>query len=335
MTSSPNLDRYPMVVEQVTLEARGVVSLRLSRPERESLRSWAPGAHIDIVLPSGKIRQYSLCGQLDALDSYTIAVSRAPQSRGGSVEIHETALVGRTIEVRGPRNHFPLVESDHYVLIAGGIGITPILPMGRQLANHSKSFRLLYGGRSRLDMPFIEEVSQLPGEVTIVAEDEHGLPDLDEFLHETPAGAVVFCCGPEGMIRATESLCASLQLEIRTERFVSSGRSHVAAPPLLPVELESEPSILASDTAFNVHLAKTGVTVHVPGDRTLLEVVREHVPDVPSSCEEGFCGTCETRVLDGVPDHRDSILSEDERLAGETMMICVGRAKSPTLTLDL
>jgi ferredoxin-NADP reductase len=335
MTSSPNLDRYTMVVQQVTLEARGVVSLRLSRPAKEPLRSWAPGAHIDIVLPSGKVRQYSLCGQLDALDSYTIAVSRAPQSRGGSVEIHETALVGRTIEVRGPRNHFPLIEADHYALIAGGIGITPILAMARQLASRGKSFRLLYGGRSRLDMPFVGEVSQLPGEVTIVAEDEHGLPNLDAFLRDAPAGAEVFCCGPEGMIRTAESVCASLQLRIRTERFVSSGRSHVAAPPSLPTRLEPESSIVASDTAFNVHLANTGVTLHVPGDRTLLEVVREHVPDVPSSCEEGFCGTCETRVLDGVPDHRDSILSENERLAGATMMICVGRAKSPTLTLDL
>lgn len=332
MSGSPNLDRFPMVVQQVRLEAHGVVSLLLSLPDGGPVRPWTPGAHIDVHLPSGKIRQYSLCGEAEKTDSYMIAVSLDAQSRGGSSEIHETGLVGRTIQVRGPRNHFPLAKADHHVLIAGGIGITPILAMARELSHEGREFRLLYGGRARSQMPFIDEVVDLNGEVLVVPQDERGLPDLVGFLEASVPGSEVHCCGPEGMIRAVESTCSDLNLPLHTERFVSGGRSHLVQPSGV---VPADPPIDAVDSEFDVRLQRSGITVPVAPDRSLIDVVREHVPDVPSSCEEGFCGTCETRVLAGTPDHRDSILSDEEREASETMMICVGRSKSPLLTLDL
>jgi len=315
-----------LLVKSVTWQADGVVSLRMVDPAGGPLPAWRPGAHLDLVLPSGLIRQYSLCGPPEDRHGYTVAVLLAADGRGGSREVHETALAGRTVSVRGPRNRFPLVDAARHLLIAGGIGITPVLAMARELSARGAEWSLVYGGRSRASMAFTEELSALgPGRVELVPQDERGLPDLDAALAGVGAGTAVYCCGPEGLLAAVERRCAvkTPPADLHVERFgVPDGVDGAAA--------DQEPA-----KAFEVELRRSGRVLTVPPGRSVLDTVRDVVPQLMSSCEEGFCGTCETGVLDGVPEHRDTILSEREREQGRTMMICVGRSRTPRLVLDL
>ncbi|KAF0965609.1 PDR/VanB family oxidoreductase [Rhodococcus sp. T7] len=317
-----------LVVRQQRLESDGVLSLTLDRPDGASLPEWEPGAHIDLVLPSGTIRQYSLCGDPTDKTSYRIAVLKENEGRGGSREIHDTVRVGDLLAVRGPRNLFPLEQAAHYVLIAGGIGVTPILAMARQLTRENASWSALYGGRSRASMAFADELHAL-GDVTIYPTDEYGNLDLEAALSDVPPGTAVYCCGPEGLLQATKSTCERLLGEsaMHFERF---GAPAVGADPAAAAEASEG----QSPEEFEVELRRTGCTLKVPADRTLLDVVLEANPDILYSCEDGFCGSCETRVLDGIPEHHDSILSEADREKGETMMICVGRSRTPKLVLD-
>ncbi|KIF71202.1 hypothetical protein HY68_25545 [Streptomyces sp. AcH 505] len=315
-----------LLVRQVRLEATGVVSLTLTDPAGGRLPPWTPGAHIDLTLPSGTVRQYSLCGPLDDPYSYTVAVLREQNGRGGSAEVHETALVGRTLRIRGPRNHFALVDAPHYLLLAGGIGITPILAMVRRLVADGASWELHYGGRTRAGMAFTGTLATLgAGRVHVVPQDEHGILPVPSLVGAAPSGAAVYCCGPEGMVRAVTEACAlAAPGALHIERF--------GAPPGVPATAPGPP---VGAGGFKVELRRSGVTLDVPPDRTLLDVAREVVPDVGFSCEEGYCGSCETKVLGGVPEHHDTVLSAEERERGDTMMICVGRSASRLLTLDL
>ncbi len=311
-------------------EADGILGLVLADPHGAELPAWAPGAHISVTLPSGLIRQYSLCGDPEDRHSYRISVLRTATSRGGSEEIHRTERVGWRLQVGGPHNRFPLVPASRYVFIAGGIGITPLLPMLRQLAARpgSPPWSLLYGGQSLSTMAFRREIAELQSdEVTLWPQDTHGLPDLGQALNGLPPGTAVYCCGPEGLLHQVQTLVDGWLPPdaLHTERFLPSTASDDAA---------GEPDS-TGDTEFEVELARSGIALRVPADRTLLDAVREAAPAVPSSCEEGLCGTCETKVLEGTPDHRDSVLNEAERAAGATMMICVGRAQSARLVLDL
>ncbi|MEU1016613.1 PDR/VanB family oxidoreductase [Streptomyces sp. NPDC005898] len=297
--------------------AEGVVQLRL---EGRDLPRWRPGGHLDLVLPSGLVRQYSLCGDPEDRSSYTVAtrlIAAEDGGRGGSREVHERLREGDEVEVRGPRNRFPLADAPSYVFVAGGIGITPILPMLRAVAASGAPWRLLYGGRSRRSMPFLEEVAKLAGEhagrVTVVAEDEDGLPDVAAFLSGTPEGAAVHVCGPPALLDAvTDALPPGCAL--RTERFSAGARS-------------------GGDTAFEVELRGSGRTVAVGADSTVLAAVRAVLPDTAYSCEQGFCGTCRQRVLAGEVDHRDELLTDGERASA--MLICVSRAHGGRLVLDL
>jgi ferredoxin-NADP reductase len=313
-------------VRQVRWEAEGVISLTLEDPEGRALPTWTPGAHLDLVLPSGTVRQYSLCGEPSDRGSYTVAVLREADGRGGSVEIHDTSLAGRVLKARGPRNHFELVPAAHYVLIAGGIGITPVLAMVRHLERQGASWRLVYGGRSLESMAFVAELTALGSDrVTLVPQDTDGLIPVDEVLSDVPAGTAVYCCGPEGLLGAvTQSTARWLSPEVlHMERFAAA-----AATP-------EDPDGDEEAATFEVELRRSGVTLTVPPDRSILDVVQEVVPEAMSSCEEGFCGTCETRVLEGVPQHRDIILSQEERDRNDVMMICVGRSRTPRLVLDI
>lgn len=318
------MDNFPVVVTERRDEADGVVSLRLSAPDGVALPAWQPGAHLDVTLPSGLIRQYSLCGDPADDSSYRIAILREQFSRGGSDEVHDRVQPGTRLTLRGPRNHFPLVDAEEYLLIAGGVGITPLLPMSREIAARRVPWKMIYGGRRRASMAFIDELRGLAGgHLEVVPEDEAGRPDIAAALAARSPRAAVYCCGPEGLLRAVEECCARLEIAewLHLERF--------GANSALPA-----PTATGTDS-FEVHLAKTGVTVVVPPDRSLLSVVRDVVPDVPYSCQEGNCGTCETEVLEGVPDHRDEVLTEAERRSGDTMMICVGRSRTPRLVLNL
>ncbi|MCZ0989581.1 PDR/VanB family oxidoreductase [Streptomyces diastatochromogenes] len=281
--------------------ADGVVQLRL---EGADLARWEPGAHLDVVLPSGLVRQYSLCGDPEDTSSYTVAIRLVEDGRGGSREVHEQVTEGTELEVRGPRNRFPLVGAESYVFVAGGIGITPLLPMLRALPEGT-DWRLLYAGRTRASLPFLEEVEKLGRDRVTVVE---GRPDLDAL--QVPEGAVVYCCGPEGLMTAVEERFP----HVRVERFaprVSADGNH----------------------EFAIELRRSGRTLTVPADSTVLAAVRRELPDTAYSCEQGFCGTCQQRVLEGEIDHRDELLTDAER--HESMLICVSRARSDRLVLDM
>ncbi|MGW0596773.1 PDR/VanB family oxidoreductase [Streptomyces sp. NPDC002776] len=289
--------------------ADGVVKLRL---EGHDLPRWEPGAHLDLVLPSGLVRQYSLCGDPEDTSSYTVAARLVEDGRGGSREVHEQVQEGVELEVRGPRNRFPLVAAPGYVFVAGGIGITPILPMLRALPEGT-DWRLLYGGRTRASMPFLEEVEKLDagqGRVTVVAEDDDGLPDLDRLFAAAPEEAAVYCCGPEGLMAAV----AERAPRVRTERFA----------PRAPA---------GGDGSFEVELRRSGRVLTVPAGSSVLAAVRAELPDTLYSCEQGFCGTCQQRVLEGAVDHRDELLTDAER--DDSMLICVSRARGERLVLDM
>lgn len=309
-----------LLVSQVRWEADGVVSVTLRDPHGAELAPWEPGAHLDITLPSGLVRQYSLCGDRTVTTEYTVAVLKEASGRGGSKEIHETGLVGRILTVRGPRNHFKLVDTDSYLLIAGGIGITPILSMARELDREGLEWRLLYGGRSLASMAFLQEIDGLSGKVDVVPQDSAGMLAIDAALDESP-DSEIFVCGPSGLLEAVETSAAARGRRVHLERFSAASKAERDVP--------------TTGSAFEVELRQRGVTLTVPSDRSILEVIRDVVPDTPSSCEEGFCGSCETRVLAGIPEHHDSILDEDERAANDTMFICVGRCLSEKLVLDI
>jgi ferredoxin-NADP reductase/DMSO/TMAO reductase YedYZ heme-binding membrane subunit len=305
-----------LLIGQTTWEADNVMSFRLHSPDRAALPAWEPGAHIELALPSGRRRQYSLCGDPEDRYSYRIAVLQVPAGRGGSVEVHTGTRAGQLISVQGPRNNFPLVPSLAYLFIAGGIGITAMLAMAAQLVTTGGEWKLVYTGRSRAGMAFIDEVSALgPDRVWVFAGDERGRPNLAEIIGSVSAGTAVYCCGPGRLLQAVrEQVAARPDLTLHTELFSGSGPT--------------------SGAAFHVELRRTGRIVDVPGDRTILQVVREVLPALAAGCEQGICGACRTTVLAGEPDHRDEFLSSAERAAG-MMLICVSRAFDERLILDL
>jgi ferredoxin-NADP reductase len=320
MRTPPHVEHeLDLVLEKKEAVADDVVRLVLRHPDGYELPAWAPGAHVDLVLADGLVRQYSLCGDPDDLSTLHVAVLREEAGRGGSQHVHDELGEGDAVRVRGPRNHFPLVQADRYLFIAGGIGITPILPMIAQVEAAGADWQLVYGGRTRSSMAFRAELQdRYPGKVVIHPQDEAGLLDLPTLLAD-PGATAVYCCGPEGLLAAVEERCASLPTgTLHVERFAP--KDGAADGPR---------------ESFEVELAQTGTILTVPADRSVLDVVEDSGIQVLSSCQEGTCGTCETTVLSGIPDHRDSVLTDDEQAANDTMMICVSRSCSPRLVLDL
>ncbi|MFE2045989.1 cytochrome P450 [Streptomyces sp. NPDC059477] len=315
----------PLRVTGVRVAADDVVAVDLGLPDGSDLPAWRPGAHIELRLPSGRLRQYSLCGDPADPTTWRIGVLREPGGRGGSVELHDLARPGATFTVRGPRNHFPLVPAPSYLFLAGGIGVTPILAGVREAAAQGTPFTVVYGGRTRSTMAFADELAAVAGDaLTLLPQDEAGLPDLPRLLGGLAADTAVYACGPAPMLAAVERECARLDLadRLHLERFAAGD------------ELETAFAAEANQP-FTVQLARTGATLAVPADRRLIEVLRDAVDGLSYDCEKGYCGACETRVLAGTPEHRDSVLSEEEREAGRTMMICVGRCRGDRLVLDL
>lgn len=314
-----NQEFFEVTVRQVRLEADGVVSLELV-PDSGLLPQYEPGSHIDLMLPSGLIRQYSLCSPPTDLSFYRIAVLREPESRGGSREIHDTAFVGTRVKIRGPRNHFRLVPSPRYLFIAGGIGITPMLAMVIRAEREKSPYELVYVGRHLETMAFRSKLATGPHVKVIVTRDSQR-PNLAELVAGVTADTLIYACGPAEMLKQLEDACANAGVsgQLHLEKFDSDGRAAAAA---------------TTGASFEVELARSGTVLSVGEDDGLLDVIEAHC-DVLTSCEDGFCGTCETRVLGGIPEHHDTILTEKERAAGKTMMVCVGRAKSPRLVLDL
>ncbi|HEX6343523.1 PDR/VanB family oxidoreductase [Umezawaea sp.] len=298
--------------------AAGVVVMSLRHRDGDDVPAWEPGAHVDLVLRPDLVRQYSLCGDPADRSELRVAVLREPNGRGGSDHVHDRLRPGDAVRVRGPRNHFALVEAKRYLFVAGGIGITPFLPMVAAADALGADWRLVYGGRTRASMAFREHLSRAYGDrVDVRPQDETGLLDLDALLRDPDPDTAVYCCGPEPLLAEVERRCA--------------GRP----PGALHVERFTPAPTSSRRAGFEVELARSGTVLAVPPDRSVLDVVEEAGVPVLWSCREGTCGTCETPVLDGVPDHRDSLLTEAEKEACDTMMICVSRARGSRLVLDL
>lgn len=288
-----------------------------------SLAGFKPGAHIDIELPNGIIRQYSLISSGPAPDRYTVGVKRDPNSRGGSRFMHDELRVGQIVTIKGPRNNFRLDEdAKHTVLIAGGIGITPIWCMVQRLltlGGDGRSWALHYSCRTRAEAAFVAELEQHP-EVHFNFDDETGhVLDIAAAIASAPRTAHLYCCGPAPMLAAFEAAVAAANW---------------------PAEQKHVEYFTAKDTSaptggFVVELSRSGKEFVIPPGKSILSVLRDAGVDAPYSCEQGICGACETRVISGIPEHHDSVLTAAEREANKTMMICCGGSKSERLVLDL
>jgi ferredoxin-NADP reductase len=309
-----------LVLDAKRVAADGVAVLTFREPSGAAVPPWEPGAHVDVVLGPDLVRQYSLCGDPSDRTRLDIAVLRETDGRGGSRYVHEQLPEQTTVRIRGPRNHFRLEPSPGYLFIAGGIGITPLVPMVAAAERAGSEWRLVYGGRSRSSMAFVDELQQRYGDkVTVAPQDTHGLLDLASLLDTPRADTLVYCCGPEPLLTAVEERCAAWPAgALHVERFTPKS---FGAPAL--------------GESFEVELARSGQVLDVPPDRSVLEVVEDAGAQILSSCREGTCGTCETGVLAGIPEHRDSLLTAEERAANDTMFLCVSRSRGPRLVLDL
>ena len=303
-----------VVAERAVLgDDEDVVQLTFRCADGGQLPPWSPGAHLDLRLPSGRRRQYSLCGERCDRRHYRVAVRRMPDG-SGSREMH-AMTVGTKVRSRSPRNGFPFVGSGSALFIAGGIGITPIITMVRDARHLGMDWYLVYTGRSRGSLPFLSEIEVWdPERVVIRTDDEHGVPQAADLLRQAPDGGAVYCCGPDPLLDAVRrGFAATPAAELHFERFG-------AAPIVDGVE-------------FEVELAHSGRVLTVPASRSLLETIRAEIPEVAYACRQGFCGTCRTGVLDGTPEHRENLLTAEEQRS--EMLICVSRAAGGRLTLDL
>lgn len=311
-----------VVDRRVVAHDQDVVALTLAAADGSGLPRWHPGAHLDIHLPSGLQRQYSLCGDPDDTDTYRIAVRRIVDGGGGSIEAHDRLPVGAGVTTHGPRNAFPLTVPGYgsptrrVRFIAGGIGITPILPMLALAQRLGVDWSMMYAGRSVDSLPFIDEVARFGERVEIRTDDVAGVPSAAELLGDCPDGTTVYACGPAPMLTAIRAMLAGrADVELHFERF--------AAPPVV------------NGREFSVSIASTGQQVVVGADETLLTALRRSDVAAPYSCQQGFCGTCRTRAVAGTVDHRDTLLTDPERACG-MMLVCISRAADGEhLVLDL
>lgn len=312
--------RFEARVTEKLQASPDVVVLTLQSPGDGDLSSWTPGAHVDIALPNGLVRQYSLCGSPEDLSTYRVGILRDPGSRGGSTYIHDELSVGDTVLLRGPRNHFELVPSSRYVFIAGGIGVTPLIPMATAALHAGHVIEFIYCARSRAAMPFLSELEERFGDrLRVHADDESGLFDLEGLFRQPRPDTLVYVCGPTPFLDAT----------IRATNDWPSGAVHFERFSAL--ELDED-----SNVPFDVELARDGRVLSVPADHSLLAVLNDNGIRVLSSCAEGTCGTCEVAVLGGDRIvHRDAVLSPEEQASGEMMMVCVSRCAGGRLLLDL
>ncbi|MGA2941676.1 MAG: PDR/VanB family oxidoreductase [Xanthobacteraceae bacterium] len=303
--------------------ARDTKIFTFQRVDGGKLPGYKPGAHIDLHLPNGMLRQFSLTVPVSDPDGYTVGVKRDENSRGGSRYIIEQMKVGDLIKISAPRNNFPLVENaDHVVLVAGGIGITPIWCMAQELEAQSRSWKIHYACRSQADMAFLSDLKKLdPERVHLHFDDEAGgkVLDLTAAIAEAPANAHFYCCGPNPMLKAFEAAAASRpRANVHIEYFTA--KEEASANEL---------------GGFWVELTRSGEEYFIPPGKKVLEVLFDAGVDVDYSCELGICGACETRVISGTPIHHDSVLSEEEQASNEKVMICCCGCATERLVLDM
>jgi tetrachlorobenzoquinone reductase len=316
------LETLMVQVADVRAEAKDVVTLELRAIGGGELPPFTPGAHLDLHLPNGLVRNYSLTNDWRERDRYVIGVGRAADSRGGSSYVHSSIRAGAQLKVSAPRNNFTLDEdAASFLFIAGGIGVTPILAMVRWCVAKNKPWRLIYASRSRQRAAFYEDLCALDRErLHFHFDDERGqILDAAQAISSWTDGERIYCCGPTPLMDAVKSLTEHLPSgTVRFEWFTTPDDDG-------PRESNS----------FTVRLERSDAEFEVPEHKSILEVLEEHGFDIPFSCREGLCGTCVTNVCSGEPDHRDYVLSDEERESGKMMTICCSRSKSPVLALDL
>lgn len=311
---------FEAVIVAASKAAQGIRLLELARSDGGALDGYTPGAHIDLILANGLVRQYSLLPPDPVAGTWRIAVLRELDGRGGSAYVHDVVDAGSLVRIRGPRNNFQLEPAPAYLFIAGGIGITPLVGMVEHAEATGAAWRLAYAGRSRAHMAFLTELENaFPDRVETFALDVGDQMDVAAQIRGLSNGGLVYCCGPASLIAAVEAAAIPVDaVTVRVERFS-------------PVVGEAH----QPEADFEVELAATGLTLHVPAGRSLLAVLEDADVFVLSSCQEGTCGSCETRVLEGLVEHRDSLLTDEEKARNDTMLVCVSRARSPKLVLDL
>jgi tetrachlorobenzoquinone reductase len=304
-------------VKAARWEAPDINSYELQSPNGESLPPFTAGAHIDLILPNGLTRSYSIINPQRESHRYVIAVQKDRASRGGSTWIYENLTPGLVIPINGPRNNFPLYEAaPRSVFIAGGIGITPILSMIQRLSELRQDWRLYYCARTKAAAAFVDV---LDGPVTVNFDQEPGgrLLDLAAIVRSATPDTHFYCCGPAPMLETFANTTRDLPAEqVHLEYFTSNKRA-------------------ATDGQFTVVLARTNREIMIPAGQSILSALLNLGVDIPYSCKDGVCGSCETRVLDGIPDHRDMVLSKEEQESNSKMMLCCSGCKSEKLVLDL
>lgn len=310
-------------INRITDQAENIRSYELVPVEGHELPAFTAGAHIDFFLPNGLIRQYSLSNDQSERNRYVVGIQREPESRGGSSYIFDTLKEGDEVEVSHPRNHFELDETaERYQLVGGGIGITPILAMARRLVALGKPFQLHYACRSANRAAFMEDLKSeaIAPHLSLTFDDEQG-PLNTKALFGTPQpGTQLYCCGPGGLMHAVEEATANWPSgSVRFEHFAA----------------EEDTGPREGDSEFEVVINSSGEHFTVPADKTILTVLEENGIYVDSACQEGICGTCEVRLLEGQADHRDLLLTDEEKEENKVIMVCCSRAKSKSLTLDL
>lgn len=309
-------------VHTLRYEAEGIISIELRTPDQKDLPAFEAGSHIDLHLPNGMVRSYSLLNDSSEHHRYVLGVLKDAKSRGGSKAVHEQLRVGMRIEISSPRNNFALHENaTHSVLVAGGIGVTPILCMARRLKSLGQSFEVLYFARSRQHAAFLDDVKAVAANVHLHFDNEQsGPPDLKALLAaRNTANAHYYACGPAVMLDAFETHCQALgYANAHIERFAA-------------VEVAASTNAKQS---YTVELKRSGKVIEITPDMSLLAALQAANAEVMTSCEEGICGSCETRVLEGIPDHRDSVLSPAEQATNQMMMVCVSGCQSERLVLD-
>jgi ferredoxin-NADP reductase len=311
-------DRIAVRLLSITELAQGTKLYEFAREDGVALPTATAGSHIDLYLPNGLTRQYSLILNGQPSPTYAVAVKDDPASRGGSRFMHRELRAGARLEISMPRNHFPLMESaEHTVLIAGGIGITPILSMLNRLKSLGRSVELHYACRAREDMAFFEQLQGMPSIDLHLDIERGGILDLDMIRRNAPTETHFYCCGPLPMLEAFEKSTRGLAMD------------HVH------VEYFSPKQASAATGGFAIELARTKTTLFVKPGQRIIDVLHAVGVNVPMSCEQGICGSCETRVLAGTPDHRDQILTEAERRDGKSMMVCCSGSLSECLVLDI
>ncbi len=310
---------FALAVTSIEAATATINVLTLRSPSGDSLPDWTPGAHIDLVLPNGLVRQYSLCGPSADRRSWRIGVLRDVASRGGSEFVHSSLTEGDIVTVRGPRNTFELAPAENYLFIAGGIGVTPLIEMAREAERRGAEWSFLYCGRNAESMALLDELqSDFGDRLRVHTDAESGFFDFaGEFAQQRPS-TTIYACGPGPFLDVITAATSHWPSgSVRFERFA-------------PITIDG-----AINTEIDIELARKGRTLTVPADQSILQVLREAGVPILSSCGEGTCGACEVAVLEGKVDHRDSVLSEEEQQSNEMMMVCVSRCRGRRLVLDL